>query len=82
METNLLKQIINRFDSSGEQNDAHELLNFIFNSLNDEMLSIQTDLNIITTNTTINKNDNTEGEWEEVKRGNKTMKTTNDISNF
>ena len=82
MATNLLKEIVNRFDSSGEQNDAHEFLNFIFNSLNDEMLLIQTNLNINVTNTSTNKDDNTEGEWEEVKKGNKTMKTVNDISKF
>lgn len=63
----------------GEQNDAHEFLNFIFNSLNSELLHIQNKLNMHTEKD--NEND-TKDDWEEVTAKNKTMKTVNNIKQF
>jgi ubiquitin C-terminal hydrolase len=74
--------IVNKFDSSGEQNDAHEFLVFIFDKLNDEMLKLKDVLkNIISVEkNSINKNDETE--WEEVKKGGKRMKQVNTEESF
>jgi ubiquitin C-terminal hydrolase len=68
------------FDSSGEQNDAHEFLVFIFDKLNDEILKIS---NYLKVDFNINKNIKTEEtEWEEVKKGGKRMKQVNTVNSF
>ena len=90
--SNYLKEIVNKFDRSGSQNDAHEFLVFLLDQLNIELLKIENkykinnDLNNdnnkdkdIDNNKNIN---NDEGEWEEVKKNGKTMKQTNSIKNF
>jgi ubiquitin C-terminal hydrolase len=73
--SNHIKYIVNLFDYTGEQNDAHEFLVFIFDKLNDEILKISSLKNI---------NTKTEdfSEWEEVKKGGKRMKAVNKISSF
>jgi ubiquitin carboxyl-terminal hydrolase 10 len=73
--SNHIKIITNFFDSSGEQNDAHEFLVFLFERLNDELLKLGK----------ICKKEqakNDETEWEEVKKGGKRMKQTNTENNF
>ena len=87
--SNYLKEIINRFDKSGSQNDAHEFLVFVLDQLNNELIKIETKYNLTndnaddsSTKNKIDENDNDEGEWEEVKKGGKTMKQTNSIKNF
>ena len=93
--SNYLKEIVNRFDTSGSQNDAHEFLVFLLDQLNIELLKIETkyiinnnsDNNNLNNNqnninNNINDKNNDEGEWEEVKKDGKTMKQTNSIKNF
>ena len=97
--SNYLNEIVNKFDTSGSQNDAHEFLVFVLDRLNIELLNIEDKYKIINNandiNNTINtekdnikeepkisENDDDEGEWEEVKKGGKTMKQTNSIKNF
>ena len=87
-----LKEIVNKFDTSGSQNDAHEFLVFLLDQLNIELLKIENKYNI--NNNLNNDNDNSnnindinnknndEGEWEEVKKNGKTMKQTNSIKSF
>ena len=87
-----LKEIVNKFDTSGSQNDAHEFLVFLLDQLNIELLKIENKYNI--NNNLNNDNDksnnindinnknNDEGEWEEVKKNGKTMKQTNSIKSF
>jgi ubiquitin carboxyl-terminal hydrolase 10 len=69
-----IKILTNLFDSSGEQNDAHEFLVFIFDRLNDELLKLGKIYKVE------EKPDETE--WEEVKKGGKRMKQTNTESSF
>ena len=88
--SNYLKEIVNKFDSSGSQNDAHEFLVFLLEQLNNEILKIESkykinnDINKDNDNkdNKINNENNEEGEWEEVKKDGKTMKQTNSINNF
>ena len=94
--SNYLKEIVNKFDSSGNQNDAHEFLVFLLDRLNNELLNIENKYKIINDTKDMNNNLETdnikeepkesqnddEGEWEEVKKGGKTMKQTNSIRNF
>ena len=91
--SNYLKEIVNRFDVSGSQNDAHEFLVFLLDRLNIELIKIEEKYKITNNKTeknTINDknqnqniiNDDDEGEWEEVKKDGKTMKQTNSLSNF
>ena len=94
--SNYLKEIVNKFDSSGNQNDAHEFLVFLLDRLNNELLNIENKYKIINDTKDMNNNLETdnikeepkesqnddEGEWEEVKKGGKTMKQTNSIKNF
>ena len=95
--SNYLKEIVNKFDSSGNQNDAHEFLVFLLDRLNNELLNIENKYKIINDANDINNNNldknnikeepkessnDDEGEWEEVKKGGKTMKQTNSIKNF
>ena len=89
--SNYLKEIVNKFDSSGNQNDAHEFLVFLLDKLNNELLNIENKYKI-NNNINLEKNNikeepkefqnEDEGEWEEVKKGGKTMKQTNSIKNF
>ena len=76
--SNYLKEIVKKFDNSGNQNDAHEFLFFLLNSLNLELIKIETKYNLIKEE----KKDNEDEEWEEVKQNGKTMKQTNSIKNF
>ena len=69
------------FDSSGDQNDAHEFLVFIFDKLNDEILKISKYLNI-ESNINIDTNNLEETEWEEVKKGGKRMRQVNTVHSF
>lgn len=96
--SNYLKEIVDKFDPSGSQNDAHEFLVYILDRLNIELLNIEDKYKIINNTNDINNvaNNNKdnlkedqkvsqneeEGEWEEVKKGGKTMKQTNSIKNF
>ena len=88
--SNYLKEIINKFDTSGSQNDAHEFLVFLLDQLNLELIKIETKHKINNNlndnsnknNNLNNENNNDEGEWEEVKKDGKTMKQTNSIKNF
>ena len=92
--SNYLKEIVYKFDSSGSQNDAHEFLVFLLDRLNIELLNIENKYKIINAHTNdlnnISKDNidekkisnDDEGEWEEVKKGGKTMKQTNSIKNF
>ena len=89
--SNYLKEIVNKFDTSGSQNDAHEFLVFVLDQLNTELINIENKYKIINNINEINNNNNLkedikisedEGEWEEVKKGGKTMKQTNSIKNF
>ena len=88
--SNYLKEIINKFDTSGSQNDAHEFLVFLLDQLNLELIKIETKYKINNNlndnsnknNNLNNENNNDEGEWEEVKKDGKTMKQTNSIKNF
>jgi ubiquitin C-terminal hydrolase len=68
------------FDSSGEQNDAHEFLVFIFDRLNDEILKLSQIVKI--EEEEIKKDKNDETEWEEVKKGGKRMKQVNTLDSF
>ena len=86
--SNYLKEIVNKFDSSGSQNDAHEFLVFILDQLNTELINIENKYNIYNN---LNDNNNLkedvkksedDEEWEEVKKGGKTMKQINSIKNF
>ena len=86
---NYLKEIVNKFDISGSQNDAHEFLVFLLDQLNSELMKIEVKYKISNhinnDNCNINKIDdinNEEGEWEEVKKDGKTMKQTNSLKNF
>jgi ubiquitin C-terminal hydrolase len=65
------------FDSSGEQNDAHEFMVFLFDRLNDEMLSLG---KFIGEEKKVAASDETE--WEEVKKGGKRMKQVNTEDEF
>ena len=83
--SNYLREIVNKFDTSGSQNDAHEFLVFLLNQLNTELIKIEKKYNIknnLDTNSADKTNDDGEGEWEEVKKGGKTMKQINSIENF
>lgn len=114
--SNFLRQIVSKFDISGSQNDAHEFLVYVLDSLNEEMLNIENIYNIknssnnnrinnesnnsknteeiketndninIEEKNRININNNNppeeEGEWEEVKKGGKTMRQVNSLKNF
>ena len=85
--SNYLKEIVNKFDSSGSQNDAHEFLVFILDQLNTELIGVENKYKI---NNNLNDNNLKEDvkkseddeEWEEVKKGGKTMKQINSIKNF
>jgi ubiquitin carboxyl-terminal hydrolase 10 len=81
-----IKIIVNIFDSSGEQNDAHEFLVFIFDKLNDELLKLSKTVSVtendLKSNTEQQEKDTEEGEWEEVKKGGKRMKQVNTIKSF
>ena len=80
-----LKEIVNKFDSSGSQNDAHEFLVFILDQLNMELMKIEEKYKIDNHNELVDleKNNNIEeGEWEEVKKDGKTMKQTNSLKSF
>jgi ubiquitin C-terminal hydrolase len=86
--SNYLNEIVGKFDSSGSQNDAHEFLVFVLDRLNIELLNIENKYKIINNiKNDIKEEQNIsqeedEGEWEEVKKGGKTMKQTNSIKNF
>ena len=94
--TNYLKDIVYKFDMSGSQNDAHEFLVFLLDRLNIELLNIENkfqinnntsdtnehNINIEKEEPKENKTEDEEDEWEEVKKGGKTMKQTNSIKNF
>ena len=93
--SNYLKEIVYKFDSSGSQNDAHEFLVFLLDRLNIELLNIENKYKIINDTNDLNNiskdnikvdekkiSNEDEGEWEEVKKGGKTMKQTNSIKNF
>ena len=94
--TNYLKDIVYKFDMSGSQNDAHEFLVFLLDRLNIELLNIENkfqinnntsdtnehNINIEKEEPKENKIEDKEDEWEEVKKGGKTMKQTNSIKNF
>jgi ubiquitin C-terminal hydrolase len=93
--SNYLKEIVYKFDSSGSQNDAHEFLVFLLDRLNIELLNIENKYKIINDTNDLNNiskdnikvdekkiSNDDEGEWEEVKKGGKTMKQTNSIKNF
>jgi len=67
------------FDSSGDQNDAHEFLVFIFDKLNEEILKLCTSHNFYDD---INRTKDDETEWEEVKKGGKRMKQVNTVNSF
>jgi ubiquitin carboxyl-terminal hydrolase 36/42 len=70
-----IKIIINIFDSSGEQNDAHEFLVFLFDRLNEELLKLGKVYKY-------EDKGKDETEWEEVKKGGKRMKQTNTEESF
>ena len=93
--SNYLKEIVYKFDSSGSQNDAHEFLVFLLDRLNIELLNIENKYKIINDTNDLNNiskdnikvdekkiSNDDKGEWEEVKKGGKTMKQTNSIKNF
>ena len=92
--SNYLKEIVNKFDISGSQNDAHEFLVFLLDRLNTELIKIEEKYKINNKNEEKNKinennknmnyinDDDDQGEWEEVKKDGKTMKQTNSLSNF
>ena len=87
--SNYLNEIVGKFDSSGSQNDAHEFLVFILDRLNIELLNIENKYKIINNignnikeDQNNSENEDDEGEWEEVKKGGKTMKQTNSIKSF
>ena len=93
--SNYLKEIVYKFDSSGSQNDAHEFLVFLLDRLNIELLIIENKYKIINDTNDLNNiskdnikvdekkiSNDDEGEWEEVKKGGKTMRQTNSIKNF
>ena len=93
--SNYLKEIVYKFDSTGSQNDAHEFLVFLLDRLNIELLNIENKYKIINDTNDLNNiskdnikvdekkiSNDDEGEWEEVKKGGKTMKQTNSIKNF
>jgi len=91
--SNYLQDIVYKFDVSGSQNDAHEFLVFLLDRLNIELLNIENKYKIINNSSEINENsintekeepkeDEDEDEWEEVKKGGKTMKQTNSIKSF
>ena len=89
--SNYLKEIVNKFDTSGSQNDAHEFLVFLLDQLNIELIKIEEKYKINNNSNNdnsknninnINDKNNDEGEWEEVKKDGKTMKQTNSIKNF
>ena len=93
--SNYLKEIVYKFDSSGSQNDAHEFLVFLLDRLNIELLNIENKYKIINDTNDLNNiskdnikvdekkiSNDDEGEWEEVKKGGKTMRQTNSIKNF
>ena len=93
--SNYLNEIVGKFDSSGSQNDAHEFLVFLLDRLNIELLNIENKYKIINDTNDLNNiskdnikvdekkiSNDDEGEWEEVKKGGKTMKQTNSIKNF
>ena len=91
--SNYLQDIVYKFDVSGSQNDAHEFLVFLLDRLNIELLNIENKYKIINNSSEINENsintekeepkeDEGEDEWEEVKKGGKTMKQTNSIKSF
>ena len=91
--SNYLQDIVYKFDVSGSQNDAHEFLVFLLDRLNIELLNIENKYKIINNSNEINENsiniekeeqkeDEGEDEWEEVKKGGKTMKQTNSIKSF
>ena len=52
--SNYLKEIVDKFDSSGSQNDAHEFLVYILDRLNIELLNIENKYKIINNNNDIN----------------------------
>ena len=56
--SNYLNEIVNKFDSSGSQNDAHEFLVFILDRLNNELLNIENKYKIINNSNDLNNNDN------------------------
>lgn len=68
------------FDKSGDQNDAHEFLVFLFDKLNTEILKISKIVKLELNLDTVNKEEETE--WEEVKKGGKRMKQVNTTNNF
>ncbi len=117
--SNYLRQIVSKFDKTGSQNDAHEFLVYVLDTLNEEMLNIESNykinnnnnsnkeedkkennegisgniggnkINVISNNSNTITNhkeceneDENEGEWEEVKKGGKTMRQVNSIKNF
>ena len=93
--SNYLKEIVYKFDSSGSQNDAHEFLVFLLDRLNIELLNIENKYKIINDTNDLNNiskdnikvdekkiSNDDEGEWEEVKKGGKTIWQTNSIKNF
>lgn len=91
--SNHIKLIVNMFDFSGEQNDAHEFLVFIFDKLNEEILKLSKIVNLSNTLDEKDMADNTksktksktldeESEWEEVKKGGKRMKQVNTVESF
>ena len=55
--SNYLKEIVNKFDTSGSQNDAHEFLVFLLDQLNSELLKIENKYKI---NNNINNDNNNE----------------------
>jgi ubiquitin C-terminal hydrolase len=77
-----IKLLVNMFDSSGEQNDAHEFLVFIFDKLNDEILKISNYLNVDLNINNKSSVTTEETEWEEVKKGGKRMKQVNTVNSF
>ena len=56
--SNYLNEIVNKFDSSGSQNDAHEFLVFLLDRLNIELLNIENKYKIINNSNDLNNNDN------------------------
>ena len=81
---NFLKEIVYRFDQTGNQNDAHEFLVFLLDNLNLEMIKIESKYKDLfnNKNNLLSNNNNDEGEWEEVKKGGKRMKQINSIEHF
>ena len=80
--SNYLKEIVNKFDSSGSQNDAHEFLVFLLEQLNEELLRIGVKYKISDNKNKITDFNNDEGGWEEVKKDGKTMKQINSLKSF